>query len=134
MNPREQAKIGRAELMGTSLEEIERSTRDQLARILGPGGLDVARDVQAITVNRWAHGYAYEYGRPWDEFWPEGPLPSHIARKQIGRIAIANSDSAPRAYVDSAIDMAWRAVRELLGEDPGEVAIGVDGSLPKRNA
>ncbi|CAN5620024.1 NAD(P)/FAD-dependent oxidoreductase [soil metagenome] len=134
LNPRDQAKAGRAELMTTTLEEIERTTRDQLARILSPGGLDVARDVQAITVNRWAHGYAYEYGRPWDEFWPEGPLPSHVARKQIGRIAIANSDSAPRAYVDSAIDMAWRAVRELLGKDPGEVAIGVDGSLPKRTS
>jgi spermidine dehydrogenase len=134
INPREQAKAGRAELMATSLEEIERTTRDQLARILEPGGLDVARDVEAITVNRWAHGYAYEYGRPWDTFWPEGPLPSHTARKRIGRIAIANSDSAPRAYVDSAMDMAWRAVRELLGKDPGEVAIGVDGSLPSRTA
>ena len=62
----------------------------------------------------------------------DGPLPSHEARKPVGRIAIANSDSAPRAYVDSAMDMAWRAVCELLGRDPGPVAAGVDGVDPSR--
>lgn len=134
LSPREQGRAGRAELMATPFAEIEERTRDQLNRILGPGGFDAAHDIEAITVNRWAHGYAYEYTRPWDAFWPDGPLPSHEARKPIGRIAIANSDSAPRAYVDSAMDMAWRAVCELLGRDPGPVADGVDGVDPTRMA
>ncbi len=128
--PREQGRAGRAELMGTTFEQVERATRDQLARVLAGGGFDPARDIEAITVNRWAHGYAYEYGRPWDRFWPDGPLPSHAARKRFGRIAIANSDSAPRAYADTAIDMAYRAVRELAGRPPGKVARGVDGVAP----
>ena len=132
LSPREQGRAGRAELMATPFSEIEERTRDQLNRILGPGGFDAARDIEAITVNRWAHGYAYEYTRPWDEFWPDGPLPSHEARQPVGRIAIANSDSAPRAYADSAMDMAWRAVCELLGRDPGPVADGVDGVDPAR--
>jgi spermidine dehydrogenase len=132
LSPREQGKAGRAELMATSFAEIEDRTRDQLNRILGPGGFDAARDIEAITVNRWAHGYAYEYTRPWDSFWPYGPLPSVTARKPVGRIAIANSDSAPRAYADSAMDMAWRAVCELLGKDPGPVARGVDGVDPAK--
>jgi spermidine dehydrogenase len=125
--PREQGRAGREELIATPFEEIERTTRDQVARVLADGGFDPARDIEAITVNRWAHAYAYEYGRPWDRFWPDGELPSEVARRPFGRIAIANSDSAPRAYADSAIDMGYRAVRELLGKPAGEVARGVDG-------
>ncbi len=67
LSPREQGRAGRAELMATPFAEIEERTRDQLNRILGPGGFDAARDIEAITVNRWAHGYAYEYTRPWDD-------------------------------------------------------------------
>lgn len=106
---------------------MERNLRDQLARALGPGGFDPARDIKGITVNRWAHAYAYEYGRPWDTFWPYGELPSHVARQTWGRVAIANTDSAPRAYVDSAMDMAWRAVRDLAGKPSDIVSRGVDG-------
>lgn len=128
--PREQGVAGRNELMGTTFEEIERKTRDQLGRALGGGGFDPARDIEAITVNRWAHGYAYEYGLPWDRFWPDGELPSHVARKRWGRVAVANTDSAPRAYVDSAIDMAWRAVQDLAGNPSPDVSRGVDGVAP----
>jgi spermidine dehydrogenase len=32
-----------------------------VARTLGAGGFDPATDIIAITVNRWPHGYAYEY-------------------------------------------------------------------------
>ena len=34
------------------------------------GGFDPARDIEAITIHRWAHGYAREYMQPWDRFWP----------------------------------------------------------------
>lgn len=128
--PREQGVAGRNELMATSFEDMERAIRDQLGRALGPGGFDPARDIEAITVNRWAHGYAYEYALPWDKFWPDGELPSHVARQKWGRVAVANTDSAPRAYVDSAIDMAWRAVRDLAGKPSEEVSRGVDGEGP----
>ena len=130
LSPREQGKAGRAELMRTPFADMERAIRDQLARALGPAGFDPARDIEAITVNRWAHAYAYEYGRPWDTFWPDGELPSHVARKRWGRVAVANSDSAPRAYVDSAIDMAYRAVRDLAGKPSRSVSRGVDGIAP----
>ncbi|MFE7328190.1 NAD(P)-binding protein [Streptomyces sp. NPDC057565] len=125
--PRRQGAAGRGELIRTSFAEMERNLRDQLARALGPGGFDPARDIKGITVNRWAHAYAYEYGRPWDTFWPYGELPSHVARQTWGRVAIANTDSAPRAYVDSAMDMAWRAVRDLAGKPSDIVSRGVDG-------
>src|SRR5438067_1898650 len=58
---RDQHRMGRIELFMTEFETMERQIRDQLARALGPGGFDPARDIAAITVNRWPHCYAYEY-------------------------------------------------------------------------
>ena len=111
---REQHKLGRIQLYTTSFETYERNIREQLARMLGPGGFDAARDILGITVNRWPHGYAYQYNSLSDEFWLEGgETPCQAARKPFGRLAIANSDADAYAYTDCAIDQAYRAVREL---------------------
>jgi spermidine dehydrogenase len=102
------------ELFSTKFETVERNIREQLGRSLGPGGFDPARDIEAITVNRWPHGYAYEYNSLWDKFWLEGgETPCEIARRPFGRLAIANSDAGAYAYTDSAIDQAYRAVQEI---------------------
>jgi spermidine dehydrogenase len=112
---RDQHRAGRQELLATSFEEMERRTRDLMERVLAPGGFDPARDIRAITVNRWPHGYAYQYNALYDAFWVEGGEPPCVAgRKPFGRIFIANSDADAYAYTDSAIDQADRAVRELL--------------------
>jgi spermidine dehydrogenase len=111
---REQQKVGRYELLATSFEKFERNIREQLARALSTGGFDPARDIEAITVNRWPHGYGYEYNPLFDPDWPEEQKPNVIGRKRFGRIAIANTDSAATAYTDSAIDQAHRAVSELF--------------------
>ena len=113
LGPAEGAVAGRLELFRTSYEHLEYTVRDQLARLLGPGGFDPARDIEAITVNRWGHGYAPEYCRPWNRFYPDGPFPADTARRRFGRIAIANSDSVPAARADAAISAASRAVEEL---------------------
>jgi len=63
-------------------------------------------------VNRWAHGYAYEADTLFDPDKLEGERPSVVGRKQFGRISIANSDAGARAFTDTAIDQAYRAVRE----------------------
>jgi spermidine dehydrogenase len=111
---RQQHAIGRMELFSTDFETMERKIRDQLARTLGPGGFDPARDIAAITVNRWPHGYAYEYNSLFDSFWLEGgETPCEVARKPHGRIAIANSDAGAYAYTDEAMNQAWRAVGEI---------------------
>jgi spermidine dehydrogenase len=114
-NPaRDQHLLGRVELFSTTFETMERNIREQLARIVGPGGFDPANDITAITVNRWPHGYAYEYSSLWDKFWLEGgETPCEVARKPFGRIAIANADAGAYAYTDCAIDQAYRAVGEL---------------------
>ncbi len=84
--------------------------------MLAEGGFDPARDIEAITVNRWPHGYSYEYNTLFDpDFAPE-EFPHVKARKRFGSIAIANSDAGGYAYLDGAIDQAYRAVQELMEE------------------
>jgi spermidine dehydrogenase len=114
LSARDQQRAGHYDLLATSFETFERNIRDQLARVLSSTGFDPARDIEAITVNRWPHGYAYEYNPLWDPDWPEGKRPCDIARRPHGRIAIANSDAAAAAYTDQAFDQAYRAVQELL--------------------
>jgi spermidine dehydrogenase len=114
LSAREQQRAGHYDLLATSLDTFERNIRDQLVRVLGSGGFDPVRDIEAITVNRWPHGYAYEYNPLWDPDWPEGKRPCDIARRPFRRITIANSDAAAAAYTDQAIDQGYRAVRELL--------------------
>lgn len=115
LDERAQNRAGRMELLNTPFELFERNIREQMTRILGPGGFDSARDITAITVNRWPHGYAYEYNSLYDPDWPPGQAPHEIGRMRFGRIAIANSDSGAGAYTDVAIDQAHRAVGDLLG-------------------
>lgn len=111
---RQQHSFGRMELYTTTFETMERNIRDQLARTLGGGGFDPARDIAEITVNRWPHGYAYEYNSLFDSFWLEGgETPCEVARQPHGRIAIANADAGAYAYTDEAINQAFRAVGEL---------------------
>jgi spermidine dehydrogenase len=110
---RDQHRAGRAELLRTPFSTFERNIRDQLGRMLGPGGFDPARDIDGITVNRWAHGYAYGYNPLFDPDWAEEEKPWVVGRKPSGQIAIANSDAGASAYTDAAIDQAYRAVTEL---------------------
>jgi spermidine dehydrogenase len=112
---KDQLRASRAIMLGLEFEDYEREIRRVLDGLLGPAGFDVARDVLAITVNRWPHGYAYEYLDLWDEDWPAGEAPHEIARRPFGRIAIANADAGAEAYTHTAIDQAWRAVAELPG-------------------
>jgi len=114
LSEHEQNKAGRAELLATPFATFERNIREQLARMLRDGGFDPARDIEAITVNRWPHGYAPEYNPLWDPELPPEQRANILARAPFGRITIANSDSGAAAYTDSAINQADRAVSELL--------------------
>ncbi|MDA0631815.1 NAD(P)-binding protein [Nonomuraea sp. MCN248] len=115
LGPAEGSAAGRQALLRTPYETLEFSARDQLARLLGPAGFDPGRDVEAVAVYRWGHGYSPEYCRPWHAFHPDGPSPAETARRRFGRIALAGSDSAPAARADAAVTAACRAVRELAG-------------------
>ena len=111
---------GMAELQMTTFEEFERKIRDQLGRMLSGGGFDPARDIEAITVNRWPHGYIFGYDPTteevaWTSEWPVQERPWLRARQPFGRIAIANCDAANNAMTEASFSEAHRAVREVLG-------------------
>ena len=115
LNAREQCMAGRTKLYEMSFDYFENKIVSQMTGALGDGGFDAERDISAITVNRWPHGYAYEYldySDPVEFNENNGP---HIAgRAQMGRISIANSDASASAYLTGAIDAADRAVNEQL--------------------
>jgi spermidine dehydrogenase len=110
---REKQRSGRMRLMVTDFNTFERNIRDQLGRILDSAGFDPAGDIEAITVNRWPHGYAYEYNSLYDPVWAAGQAPNEIGRKPFGNIHIANSDAGAFAYTNEAIDQGYRAVQEI---------------------
>jgi spermidine dehydrogenase len=113
LEQREQNRAGRRELLDTPFATFEKNIRDQLNRMLGSASFDAARDIEGITVNRWAHGYAFTPNPLFDPDWKEEEKPWVIGRRRVGRIAIANSDAGASAYTDVAIDQAWRAVGDL---------------------
>jgi spermidine dehydrogenase len=110
---RDQNRAGRAQLLSTSFATFEKKIREQLAAMLGSAGFDPARDIQGITVNRWAHGYAFSPNPLFDPDWKEEEKPWVIGRQPLGRIRIANSDAGAEAETDTAIDQAYRAVQEI---------------------
>jgi spermidine dehydrogenase len=114
LSEHEQNRAGRAELLSTPFATFEREIRAQLARTLSGTDFDPARDIEAITVNRWPHGYAPEFNSLFDPHLPPSQRPEVLGRARFGRIAIANADSAAAAYTDAAIEQAHRAVGELL--------------------
>ncbi len=110
----------RTELLTRTFETFELKIRDQLGRMLSEGGFDPARDIEAITVNRWPHGYAYGHDPKtgqvaWmlDELPPERS-PWIVARKPFGRIAIANSDAVADAMTEGAFRAAHLAIEALV--------------------
>jgi spermidine dehydrogenase len=113
LNPREQFRVERHRMLATPFVEIEREIRTQLTGMLSSAGFDPARDIEAITVNRWAHGYAYSPNPLFDDVDAAGEYPHVIGRARFGRIAIANSDAGGSATIESAIDQAHRAIEEL---------------------
>jgi spermidine dehydrogenase len=113
LTPREQFRAERYRMLKTPFSEIERAIRTQLTGTLASGGFDPARDIEAITVNRWPHGYAYSYNPLFDSVDAADEPPHVIGRARFGRIAVANSDAGAQATVDSAIDQAHRAIEDL---------------------
>ncbi len=111
----DQWRAGRRQLLETPFATFEHHVRDQLDQALSGAGFDADRDITAITVNRWAHGYAYSPDLLWEpEYASDADKPWVQGRQPYGRISIANSDAGAAANTNAAISHAYRAVREAL--------------------
>lgn len=93
----------RYRMLDSEFTDYEKEIREHLSGMLPNESFEFDRDVESITVNRWAHGYTV--GGPGDSV--------RRGRRPFGRITIANCDSAPGADLKTAINMAARAVKEL---------------------
>ena len=111
LDQRSEWRAARALLYAMPFAEFEKQVRDELTRMLGADGFNADRDIAAITVNRWGHGYAYGINTLFDEE-PDPPVYA-VAHKKVGNLAIAGSDAAWSAYAHAAIDEAHRAVGEI---------------------
>jgi spermidine dehydrogenase len=99
----EQYREARYRMLSLQFKDYEEEIRSHLSGMLPKKLFDFNKDVESITVNRWAHGYTVS-----------GPNNSiKKGRQPFGRITIANCDSAGSADVKDAINMASRAVNEL---------------------
>ena len=113
MNARDMFRAARQIMYQTTFETYERNIRTHLARVLADGGFDPARDVAAITINRWPHGYATGMNYLFDPDWSAEEVPWVRARQKFGRITIANTDAIGVCLTQAAFDQAHRAVDEL---------------------
>jgi len=100
-------------LQTTPFDKIERSTREQLQRMLGSAGFDAARDIAAINRESLGPRLRLRIRLVLGSRLAAGTAAKYFGARAFGRITIANSDSAARAYTDAAIDEAHRAVSEL---------------------
>ncbi|WP_186644999.1 NAD(P)-binding protein [Fluviispira vulneris] len=112
LDARSQARLARAKLLTTPFAEMENDIRQQLQRMLGNQGFNHKKDILALTVNRWSHGYSYAAKDLFDDK-NENQKIIQLAAKPFGNITIANADSAWSPYTHVAIDMAHRAVQEF---------------------
>lgn len=110
----DQYRIVRQGLLAAPLDLFERELRLVASKSLSGTDFDPARDIVAIAVNRWGHGFATGVNELFDGRSEPGTLlPTAIARQRIGRIAIANSDAGGVSTAQTAFEQAWRAVNDL---------------------
>lgn len=109
----DQFRMVRAGLLATPFEHFERAVRSQAAAALSGSGFDPARDILAITVNRWGHGFTTGRNTLFEQDRELKVSPTAIAKQPFGRVTIANADAGGVSTAGTAIDEAFRAVREL---------------------
>jgi spermidine dehydrogenase len=117
LTAQEQWRAARAKLLSISFETFERNIRSQLARVLGPGGFDPARDIAGIIINRWGHAYATGSNALSDPDWTQRTdAPWVVGRQRFGRITISNSDAAATSLTQAAFQQSNRAVNEIIND------------------
>ncbi len=115
LNEREQHNQGRRDLYAKTFDDMERDVVRAMSGALEGGGFQADRDIAGLTINRWPHGYAYEYNELFDPHdWSPQNGPHLAGAARIGRISIANADASAYAYINGSFDAAIRAVNEQI--------------------
>ncbi|MEO4001875.1 FAD/NAD(P)-binding protein [Mesorhizobium sp. CAU 1732] len=109
----DQFRMIRFGLLDAPFETFERHVREQSVAALSGTSFDPARDILAITVNRWPHGFTTGRNTLFAQDREAEESPTILARRPFGRITIANADAGGVSTAGTAIDQAFRAIREL---------------------
>lgn len=109
----EQAVASRMQMFSMSYKDIERSIRDQFAKMFSAYGFDPARDIAGIIANR--QGHAYAVSGPGFYFGKDGEKsPSDIIREGFGRIRFGHSELTGHQLWTTAAEEGERAALQLL--------------------
>jgi hypothetical protein len=119
--PPEEMPAERIKLMTTPFASYEQSLREDLNRVLAPGGFNFDRDTTALYIYRWGHGMIYPkigfpFGTPQmkDGKATRTLSARHAARRPIGRISFGAQDTEGSPSIDSAIAAGFRTAAEAL--------------------
>ncbi len=104
---------GRRRLVEQNYEALKEEMLGQLRSIYAVAGEKLDDVLEAVTINRWAHGYSYEQTGLFDSDNSAEKATVQM-QKPVGNIFIAGSDSGWMPYVHAAIDLAHQAVGEAL--------------------
>jgi len=108
---REQATLGRLQLLQTSYPEFERQIYRQMMKLFAASGFDPERDVAGLVLNRWGHAFSV----PFPGFFggASGRAPRDVIRTPHGRIAFAHSELNGWQHWGPAADEGRRAFHQL---------------------
>jgi spermidine dehydrogenase len=93
----DQFRAVRMGLLQTPFSTFEQAIRSQAARALAGTGFDPARDIVAITVNRWPHGFATGRNIMFDSEDPNELSPTIYAKQNLVASRFAIPMRADRA-------------------------------------
>lgn len=109
----QQTVSARMALFGMSFRDIELAVREQFTKMFASSGFDAARDIAAITANRWGH--AYVVCPPYFAFGRNGQrAPREIVRAGYGRILFAHSELECAQMWEGAVAEGERAVKQMM--------------------
>lgn len=109
---KEQATLGRLQLLQTSYPEFERRIYRQMMKLFAASGFKPERDVAGLVLNRWGHAFSV----PFPGFFggASGRAPRDIIRIPHGRIAFAHSELVGWQHWGPAADEGRRALQQLI--------------------
>jgi spermidine dehydrogenase len=109
----QQTVAARMALFGMYFKDIELAVRSQFTKMFASAGFDAARDIAAITANRWGH--AYVVSPPYFAFGRDGQkAPRDVVRAGYGRLRFAHSELAGAQMWETAVAEGERAVKQLM--------------------
>lgn len=117
---REMYRKGRRNLMKQDYAALEQELFEVMREMYASVGENFDDVVVGVTINRWAHGYAYEQVSLFDSD-DVAEKTTQLMRQPVGKIHMANTDVAWMPYLQNAVEEGYRAAEEVLHSEQKSV-------------